>query len=727
MTRNLTTVVLAVVAAALLGLSAVLWLRLAAQSDTSATRRTSQVAAPVTRLSEAQANRLRADNYAAVAQLVDVLALGSSFARGEALYALSGRMDVEGVQALIIEAQTLPRVNDKRDALVVLFQRYAELDPGPALAFLRSNNLHNDMGLVATIFGSWAESDLAGALDAVHGIANVTMMQVAADAVIETWRNLDPEVARKLLNDMPQRYNPSGAIARQVADAAHYDPVVALGDALNLPQAQARAETVAEIGRLWARKNPQAAMEYGQTLADSHARQLFLQGVLGEWTLADPDSAMAAIIAMKPGRLRHPLRITALDRLITRDPARALEWAGRFEHNRPGRTVYTMHVLRKWAIADPTAAAARLAGLPRDARVNLVEVIASNYARSDPAQALAWVDRLGSEAELSQALPAAVRAVAERDPDMAMNFLLNRKASPARSNAISVLIAHMADNGNASQASTYLDYLTDDAARAQAIGAVANNWSIDDPHAALAWSQTLRREDRNVATRSAMAVWAQLDLAAAVSYAQQNAQSLDNGAISGVLNEYLMADPAAAVDWLERFADDPHHQHRVMMAVGHWAQSDVAAARRYAQNYADPQMRNSLLSAVVQQWAELDAREAARWVAQLPQGDELAGVAQQVASRLARSDYQYAANWASELSAGSARDGALGAVIARASSRQPQQIEWVNQIGGDGARFAAARSLAVRGFLTSSDISRLQLSPEHQALLLQSVPSRDGG
>ena len=107
-------------------------------------------------MTKAVADGHRDDGYSRIDGMDDIVALPSSYARREALYALAGRADSARIQELIFDAHAVADEFEHLEMLSILFSRLGEMDPRSALALARSEDFLQGNRIERVIWRAWA-------------------------------------------------------------------------------------------------------------------------------------------------------------------------------------------------------------------------------------------------------------------------------------------------------------------------------------------------------------------------------------------------------------------------------------------------------------------------------------------------------------------------------------------------------------------------------------------
>lgn len=236
-------------------------------------------------------------------------------------------------------------------------------------------------------------------------------------------------------------------------------------------------------------------------------------------------------------------------------------------------------ILQSWASVDPANAAKYYQDNPREfAMMGMMgggrggpmgggqggaSIIASEWARQDPAAALAWAASLTTDK--GQAMNSVIGEVAKTDP---------RKAAQ--------MIGQM-----------------DAADRAGAYRSVAAQYGALDFVDAQTWIRTLPADDQAAALASAIGGLSNTDPAAAAKQvAAMEAGDDKDHLIPDVVQDLARKDPQAAAEFLKQQDSERAQRDGMRELMPTWTSQNPTAALAYAKSFPQGQVRDSAL----QQW-----------------------------------------------------------------------------------------------------------------------------
>jgi hypothetical protein len=280
--------------------------------------------------------------------------------------------------------------------------------------------------------------------------------------------------------------------------------------------------------------------------------------------------------------------------------------------------------LSNWARQDPGSAISFAMGIESlRTRASMVSSLAGDWARRDFEAAYRWVvGNLGGEpALLASALRPLFNALAEANPEAALQRALQLPDGAARVSAMRAAVEQAARQGKTSALLPHLSSLPTAYEQQQFASALAQSWSLDDPAAALQWALTLSSPGvRSAAMSGAVRTWAadRPDLAAAWVQSLPSGRERD-AQMNHLVSSWARVDPVDAADWI--LAQSPPSRsldgaiQGLVVAV---AGSNPEGATRWAAVVTDPKLRNKLTEQAARIWLRQDPARAAAYINTLP-------------------------------------------------------------------------------------------------------------
>ena len=452
-----------------------------------------------------------------------------------------------------------------------------------------------ELGAILTTLGArWVERDPDGALAAAQDIKKPMMTSVLFGLVGALART-DPGSAKEFLPTLYPGFR--NALARHFVETwASYDISSAVAWVTELPEGSMKQCTLQGVIGQWARSDARAAASYFESLPAGSRSQGLLSQVAGVWASRNPSEAWAWALKLPQGQRRSGVL----------------------------RTIVSV-----WARDDPESASISVADLPSDVlpgdRAAALGAIASSWAAIDTEQAAKWFFELSPGMVSETGIRSICIALAEANPDSAVELLSGIPPGPARNSAV-------------------VD--------------VARTWAHEDIGGALAWVEELSGVERSSALGQLIAVWAESDAQAVVAYARGLPPGETRAAVLGTLVPALAAeDPEAAAALIDGFPED--RDMSALSLLNEWVDVDPARAGAWATNLPEGSIRQEALSRIASSWSALDQRGAEGWLSNLPPGPSRDSAIHALVGSTAHQDPGLASTWAARIDELGARTVAL--------------------------------------------------------------------
>ena len=344
--------------------------------------------------------------------------------------------------------------------------------------------------LVATIAESKTHADLDTALIWVRSLHSGSLRSNALQSVISVLANEDVDKSLNTL-DLVSGWRNDSKLVDVVADA------------------------------LVSQKGVQEAIDLlrgfnGRNRIDS------IEKVLGRAFQMDPENAKDLYTSLKDhSRIGFANETAFAARYAEVDPKGAAEWVD----DRIGRVGTMSLVAEKWAAKNLSDAIAHIDKVSNQAqRLEFAAGIGEHMGRSNPADALAWSDRLGQDVK-DQAMEGVIRGWGTVAP---------------------------------AQSAEYVGNVEDEVLQGQLANTLIHQWALDDPIAAAAWLKQDMISNPNVddSVRNLLGIWAQADPYSASEWlGELPAGPIQDAGITEFVKKSLFIDPDTATTWAISIAD----------------------------------------------------------------------------------------------------------------------------------------------------------------------------
>ncbi len=306
----------------------------------------------------------------------------------------------------------------------------------------------------------------------------------------------------------------------------------------------------------WAEVDPEGALEESRKVGFP---EMFMAraGVLQGWAASDPKT-LAREYAENPSRFRMGRRggreavNVIASEWAKQNPAAALEWARSLDGGEAGRAIEG--VFQEVSQQDPKRALELAAGLAGEERLEAYRSIAEAWAVQDWDATASWLSSLTGE-EQAAAWAEAVESLASVDPQRAANEALKLPAGEQRES----LVAEVSREWAREDAAAALEWLTTqggEEAQEEGVGRVVAQLTRENPEAARDWIE-----------------------------GEPIGEVRDN-AVRGYIMSSRGEAPAESVALAETISDTEARERLVERVVYRWIRDDAEAASSYIQSSA---------------------------------------------------------------------------------------------------------------------------------------------
>jgi hypothetical protein len=324
----------------------------------------------------------------------------------------------------------------------------------------------------------------------------------------------------------------------------------------------------------WAEVDPTAAMAFTDTMgfAGAFVRPTVLQG----WASTDPvnaakyytdNPAQFAMMNMMGGRGGREMGGQGAAGIIAgewakQDPAGALAWASALNS---GKEDAVNSVINQIAKSDPAKAAEMLGGMDASVQAQAYGMIARQWGAKNFQEAVAWANGL-PEDQRGAAMSAAIEGLAQNSPELA---------------------------------AAEISKMTDTEARLNAVSSVARNYARADVRGSMDWLNSLDDGAKRESMREVMPIWAASDSAAALDFIRnQSAPEVKDRAAEIYIWSNRSTPPAQLVEVAGMITDEGDRGRATGIVAARWMQEDKEAATEFinGSNAIGDEMKERLLS-----------------------------------------------------------------------------------------------------------------------------------
>ena len=325
--------------------------------------------------------------------------------------------------------ENLP-MNERMIASLLLFGRWAEVDPTAAMAF------SNTMGMTG-------------------GFVRPTILQ--------SWASVDPANAAKYYTQNPREF----AMMEMMGGGRG-------------PMGGQGASSI--IASEWARQDPAAAMAWANSLEKGKGQAL--TAVVSEVAKSDPRKAVEMLGAMDAADRAGAYKAVAAQ-YGALDFSAAQAWIRTLPAEEQAAAMGS--ALSGLSNTDPVLAAQQIQSMEAgDAKDQAIADIAKNYGRKDPEAAAAFVKGQDSEQGQRDSMREFMPALISQNPAAALAFVNSYPAGVVHDSAAQTYV--WSNNTSApADLIKVAESITDEGDRNRTIGIAAMRWMREDPEAAKAY------------------------------------------------------------------------------------------------------------------------------------------------------------------------------------------------------------------------------------------------
>jgi len=366
----------------------------------------------------------------------------------------------------------------------------------------------------------------------------------------------------------------------------------------------------------------------------------------------------------------------------------------------------TFNSLVHLSMKDPRQAVSELEKLPAaDQNPDFYLLVYNTLAKTNLAEAKTAAASLPEGAERAGALQGVGRSMAMSDPQGAINWA--QSLSSDNQSVLETVVIQVGaggfSGGNPSLAASYLNDLTDPAARNEAILRISTSWggASQDPTAALAWLNQVATGDtyntgvNNIISGLTGPATSQQNIPAAIALlANITDPAVRENAINTVAGNWSATNLSSALAWAQTLppADSSAALNSV---ISTWSKTDPTAALTFVQNSADPSTYLSSAPTLAKALAIPDPQDALTFAQGLPAGTAQTQALNNVLIVEAQSNISAAWSTAVSLPPGNSQNTIMTNLVGIEAGKDPTQAAaLLGQISDPTTQLAAASTLS---------------------------------
>lgn len=480
--------------------------------------------------------------------------------------------------------------------------RWAQVDPQGMLAYAQGEQGTMSWGLYSSLFSAWSKRDPQAAYAAAMNLDTQRSQQAAVQAVINTMAETQPQRAI----EMAEEYFGSelGSRGRWMYQS---------------------------IYRNWAQLDGAAARQSALNLEDGVAKTAALSGAMQEWVANDPVAALAWLDSLPMDGAIYSSRKEVFRNFLNQDFEVAKEYIESVED-------------------------------PLDRREIMESLQFHNLAwqksYEEIEEVFDWIGTVATGQVYDNRVSSIISAMAQNDPDRAVDFVLNMRPGNARMNGLNAIGSKLVEIDPA-LAFEFVNSLTYEDEKRRALGSMG--WRLSQQGVESASALVASNEDPIV----------QRQLASRIS------------------GEWSNYDQASALAWSESLTDDQARKSALRAVLNNWIEADPAATFAYVENSMEGADQGSVLRDAFTTWARNDPETAVAWLDRLPEGaeDRKADIYRGVANSFINHDPLAASEWIATIDEGPERDQSVETLVNNIARSDPEAgFIWAATVGDNDKR-----------------------------------------
>lgn len=325
------------------------------------------------------------------------------------------------------------------------------------------------------------------------------------------------------------------------------------------------------------------------------------------------------------------------------DPLRSWQMRMQLFPSLRDRHVFSITLLRNWAMKNPQEALAAAADLPEGAqRAEGYAEVLEGWARTAPRDAGLWTTKNLFGAYRRDALARIGKVWAYKEPHLAAEWALQHSNQADRIFALTEVVETWAE-ADPLKAAEWANGLTGGNTRDLVLSKALFKWADFSPQAAADW---LMAHDANLwLLPRVIAHWGRQNPVAAAAWLQpMRDDSLVMEARQAIAKEWAAYNPKAALDWSRATLKGEERESALAGILEVWASDYPLEALAWARGIKGKDERALALEMLFEVWCSTDLDQVALWVKQQPPGLEKDLGTEQVAGMLVATDPPAALN-----------------------------------------------------------------------------------
>lgn len=250
------------------------------------------------------------------------------------------------------------------------------------------------------------------------------------------------------------------------------------------------------------------------------------------------------------------------------------------------------------------------------------DTILTTWATTDPEAAIRWAQSNHEGDDPNPFLPGIIRGLAQSDPARATELLATLPRSGERGKGLDFILPHLLQQGTEATRE-WITALSDESLKNGAMLRVAEQFAATDPAGTASWLLANPGEASQRRIDDVYGTWAAKDSQAAVSsFAALPAGEARSDALRGVIGSVASSDPKQALSLLDRYPNDVDDRI-VRDFVQSSFRNDPATAASQISRIGDEREREQAYRRTLGAWVDRDSAAALAWMQSNPVPDSV--------------------------------------------------------------------------------------------------------
>ena len=244
---------------------------------------------------------------------------------------------------------------------------------------------------VSNLFSQWARENPKEAAGAISQLPAGSVFASAASNIAAQWVRTaaNKQDIFDWVRTLPEGDARTNSLYSVFGEWSRSDPPGAIRALGSLPPEEKKAAARA-LASGWARKSPEAALQWASSMTDANDRGSIVQTVVSQWAGMAPDAAARYVERLPESERSGPMQ-AVVNTWASKDTEAAAAWLDQQPFG-PAKDSALAPLARRIAQEDPEAALTWVAGISDEKqRFQQIENIARDWVRQEPAAAKHWI------------------------------------------------------------------------------------------------------------------------------------------------------------------------------------------------------------------------------------------------------------------------------------------------------------------------------------------------